>query len=165
MKRIRCSGVRSHVVKAIRRLAGESGERGSSLAWVAIFLAAVVIPLLALVIDGSRLFYVRGRLQTAADAACEDAAWSGADYRFFRDSGQTRFVPDMAPVIGQAQRTFSSSLGDRSSVNFSASAAIVPDFARVLVRCNASASVPLAVMLGAAVNIRAQAVSAVRFTR
>ena len=163
--RVRYSGVKCHVRQWFFHVTPDTRERGSSLAWVAIFLAAVVIPLLALVIDGSRLFYVRGRLQTAIDAACEDAAWSGADYRVFRDSGQTRFVPDMAPVIGQAQRTFSSSLGDRSSVNFSASAAIVPDFARVLVRCNAAASVPLAVMLGAAVNIRAQAVSAVRFTR
>jgi Flp pilus assembly protein TadG len=154
-----------YVAGAIKGLTRDTGERGSSLAWVAIFLAAVVVPLLALVIDGSRMFYVRGRLQTAIDAACEDAAWSGADYRAFRDSGQTRFVPDMAPVIGQAQRTFSNTLGDRSSVNFTASAAIVPDFARVLVHCNASASVPLAVMLGAPVNIRAQAVSAVRFTR
>jgi hypothetical protein len=163
--RVRCSGVTCQMAKLAWHVIRDTGERGSSLAWVAIFLAAVVIPLLALVIDGSRLFYVRGRLQTATDAACEDAAWSGADYRVFRDTGQARFVPDMGPVIGQAQRTFSSTLGDGSSVNFTASAAIVPDFARVLVRCNASASVPLAVMLGAAVNIRAQAVSAVRFTR
>jgi hypothetical protein len=163
--RAKCSSVRCQVGKPRIHVTHGIGERGSSLAWVAIFLTVVVIPLLALVIDGSRLFYVRGRLQTATDAACEDAAWSGADYRVFRDTGQTRFVPEMAPVIGRAQRIFSSTLGDRSSVNFTASASIVPDFVRVLVRCNASASVPLSVMLGAPVNIRTQAVSAVRFTR
>ena len=165
MKRDKYSSVRCHVEKPIRHVIPDTGEHGSSLAWVAIFLAAVVLPLMALVIDGSRLYYVRGRLQTATDAACEDAAWSGADYRIFRDTGQTRFVPDMAAVISQAQGTFNATLGDRSRVNFTASTSITPDFARVLVRCNASASVPLAVMPGSAVKIHAQSVSAVRFTR
>ncbi len=53
------------------------------MAWTAVFLAFVVIPLMALVADGARMFYVRGRLQTATDAACEDAAWSAADRRVF----------------------------------------------------------------------------------
>jgi len=140
-------------------------ERGSSTAWTAIFLAFVLVPMLALVIDGSRLFYVRGRLQTATDAACEDAAWSGADYRTFRSTGQSRFVPNMGAVIGQAQNTFSNTLGDRSRLNFSAGVSIAPDFARMTVFCTANASVPLAVMLGSTVNIRAQAVSAARFNR
>ena len=40
----------------------------SSMAWTAVVLAVVVVPLLTLVVDGARLFYVRGRLQTAVDA-------------------------------------------------------------------------------------------------
>ena len=60
-------------------------EAGQSMAWAAVFLAFVLVPLLTLVVDGGRLFYVRLRLQTAVDAACEDAAWSAADRRAFRD--------------------------------------------------------------------------------
>jgi len=120
---------------------------------------------MSLVIDGSRLFYVRGRLQTAVDAACEDAAWSGADYRAFRDTGATRFIPNLAGVLAQARGTFDNTLGDRSRVNFTASVSIVPDRANVSMRCSASATVPLTVALGAPVNIRTQAVSAIRFNR
>ncbi len=138
-------------------------ERGSSLAWTAIVLAAVFLPLMALVIDGSRLFYVRGRLQTAADAACEDAAWSGADYRAFRDTGATQFVPNLGGVLAQARGTFDNTLGDRSRVNFTAAVSIVPDLAHVSMRCSAIATVPLTVGLGAPVSIYAQSVSAIRF--
>ena len=49
-------------------------EQGSSMAWTAVFLITVLSPLMLLVIDGARLLYIRGRLQTATDAACEDAA-------------------------------------------------------------------------------------------
>ena len=48
------------------------------------FLAFVLVPMLALVIDGSRLFYVRGRLQTAAvPARCapELVAWRDSLHR------------------------------------------------------------------------------------
>lgn len=140
-------------------------ERGSTLAFSAVFLAFVLLPLVALVVDGARLFYVRGRLQTALDAACEDAAWSGADYNAFRQTGQTRFVADMGSVIALAQNTFYRTLDDRTQINFNASAALVPDFASVQMRCTAQASVPLAVMLGNSVTIPAQAVAAIRFNR
>jgi len=68
----------------------KKSEQGSSMAWTAIFLAAVLMPLMLFVIDGSRLFYVRGRLQTAADAACEDAAWAAGDRPNYIDTGETR---------------------------------------------------------------------------
>jgi hypothetical protein len=61
MKRFKISSVTWHKAKRAWQAIRDRGERGSSLAWVAIFLAAIVVPLLALVIDGSRLFYVRGR--------------------------------------------------------------------------------------------------------
>lgn len=139
-------------------------ERGSSMAWTAIFLAFVLLPLMALVVDGSRLFYVRGRLQTALDAACEDAAWSGADYAAFRQTGEARLLSNMGPVIARAQGIFQITLGDSGRVNFTASAAILPDFANAQVHCTAQASVPLSVLLGSPVSIPAQSVSAVRFT-
>lgn len=151
--------------RTLKRPNFKMSERGSSLAWTAIILAAVVLPLMSLVIDGSRLFSVRGRLQTAVDAACEDAAWSGADYRTFRDTGATKFIPNLGGVLAQARGTFDNTLGDRSRVNFTASVSIVPDHAHVSMRCSAAATVPLTVALGAPVNIRTQAVSAIRFNR
>ena len=159
------SGASHPAARKTWHLTHGTSERGSSLAWTAIFLAAVVLPLMTLVFDGARLFYVRGRLQTATDAACEDAAWSGADYRAFRDSGETRFLPDLGGVLAGARSTFDGTLGDRSRVNFSASVAITPDFNQVVMRCNSLASVPLAVGLGSPVQIRSQAVSAIRFNR
>ena len=140
-------------------------QRGSSLAWTALLLAGVLLPLLTLVLDGTRLFYVRGRLQTALDAACEDAAWSGADQRAFRESGVTRFIPEMGPVLAQAQATFAQTLGERGRVNFSAAATLQPVAANATVRCSAAASVPLALLAGRSVTIPAQTVSAIRFTR
>ena len=128
-------------------------------------LAAVVLPLMALVIDGTRLFYVRGRLQTAVDAACEDAAWSGADYRAFRESGVTQFLPNLSEVLAQARGTFENTLGDRSRVNFTAAVTIVPDRPQVVMRCSAASSVPLFIAAGAPLSISTQAVSAIRFNR
>jgi len=135
------------------------------MVWTALFLAAVVLPLLSLVIDGTRLFYVRGRLQTAVDAACEDAAWSGADYRAFRDTGATKFIPNLESVLAQALGTFDNTLGDRSQINFTASVSIIPNHAAVSMHCSAVAAVPLTIALGAPVNIQTQAVSAIRFNR
>jgi len=142
-------------------------ERGSSMAWAAIFLAFVVVPLLALVADGARMFYMRGRLQTATDAACEDAAWSAADRRAFRDSGITTLEND-ASVIAQAQNTFTQTLSDQAAKQFSASTVISLDYGSGRVSCYAIASVPLITTLGLAyspVTIEAYSVSAIRFTQ
>ena len=57
----------------------QRSEQGSSLAWAAAFLTTVFLPLMLLVVDGARLLYVRGRLQTATDASCEAAAWTAGD--------------------------------------------------------------------------------------
>ena len=140
-------------------------ERGSSLAWNAIFLAAVLLPLMALVIDGARLFYVRGKVQTALDAACEDAAWSGANYRAFRDEGHTQFLKNMAPVIAQARDSFYTTIGERKQVNFNAYVYIFPDPAAAAVRCYADASVPLAMYLGEVLSMRVETDAAIRFGR
>ena len=138
-------------------------QRGSSLAWNAIFLAAVLLPLMALVIDGARLFYVRGKVQTALDAACEDAAWSGANYRAFRDEGHTQFLKNMAPVIAQARDSFYATIGERRQVNFNAYVYIFPDPAAAAVRCYADASVPLAMYLGEVLSMRVETDAAIRF--
>jgi hypothetical protein len=141
-------------------------EHGSALAWTAIFLAFVVLPFLALIADGARLFYVRSRLQTATDAACEDAAWSAADLRTFRDTGTVTFEDDWY-TLALAQNTFSQSLGEQAVQQFSASVVISLDVTNALASCSAVASVPLMTTLGLAfspVSIEALSVSAIRFT-
>ena len=67
-------------------------EGGSSLAWTAVFLITVLLPLMLLIVDGARLLYIRGRLQTAADAACEAAAWEAGDRPEYINTGQTRLA-------------------------------------------------------------------------
>jgi uncharacterized membrane protein len=69
------------------------------MAWTAIFLATVLLLLMLFVIDGSRLLYVRGRLQTATDAACEDAAWAAGDRPNYMDTGQTRLGNNWVRVL------------------------------------------------------------------
>lgn len=50
------------------------GERGNSLVIWALFMAIVVLPLMLVAIEGTRLLYIRGEVQKCADAAAEAAA-------------------------------------------------------------------------------------------
>ena len=100
-------------------------EQGSSMAWTAVFLTTVLLPLMLLVIDGSRLLYIRGRLQTATDAACEDAAWVAGDRLKYIDTGQTQFGNDWY-VIDVAQNTFAATLSERTRMVFIARASRHP---------------------------------------
>ena len=148
-------------------MANGKSERGSSMAWTAIFLAFVLLPLMALVVDGSRLFYVRGRLQTALDAACEDAAWSAADRREYRDAGVTTFQTSTG-ALAAAQATFSQTLGDRTAKNYAASVSIRPDYTDARMQCQAYAQVPLVTaggLLWSPVTIPAESIAKIRFTR
>lgn len=163
--RSRCQAKPQYLTPDTRKL--DTLERGSSMAWTAVFLAFVVIPLMALVADGARMFYVRGRLQTATDAACEDAAWSAADRRMFRETGKTTFDDDWY-IIALAQNTFNQSLSDQAVKQFSATVIISLDPATLLATCSSVANVPLMTTLGLAyssVTIEAYSVSTIRFTR
>ena len=140
-------------------------ERGSSLTWTAIFLLTVLVPLMLLVSDGSRLLYIRGRLQTATDAACEDAAWLVGDRHRFLTGGETNFS-DPWSVFERAQSTFASSLGERSRMAFSAGLNIIFDEAGSQVLCTARATVPVLLAVGdmsPQVDIPAVTSAAIRF--
>ena len=142
-------------------------EQGSTMAWTVIFLAVVVVPLMSLVIDGARLFYVRGRLQTAAEAACEDAAWSAADRIRFRETGTTTFQ-DAWYHVGLAQNTFNQTLGEQNQRQYAANVVVQMNPANARAQCAAQASVPLMTTFGLAfspVVIHAQAVALIRFAR
>lgn len=58
-----------------RRSQGEGRrEEGNSLVLWALFMAIVVLPLMLVAIEGTRLLYLRGEIQKCADAAAEAAA-------------------------------------------------------------------------------------------
>jgi hypothetical protein len=140
-------------------------EIGSSLAWAAIFLATLFLPLMLLFVDGSRLLNIRGRLQTATDAACEDAAWLVGDRVEYLASGKNLFG-DQQIAYTQAQNTFAATLGERNRMVFSAAFSLTFDESNGQVLCSAVASVPiLFAALGdaPAVSIPARAVAATRF--
>ena len=54
-------------------------EHGYAMAFWAIFLGTVMVPLMVLAWDVGRLFYARGEIQKAADAAALAAAREGVD--------------------------------------------------------------------------------------
>ncbi len=140
-------------------------EAGSSMAWTAIFLATVLLPLMLFVIDGSRLLYVRGRLQTATDAACEDAAWAAGDRPNYIDTGQTRLGNNWY-VVGVAQNTFTRTLGENTRMAFTPLLSVTLDYPNNQIWCSATARVPVifnGVGVAAQVNVRANATSGVRF--
>ena len=142
-------------------------EAGQSMAWAAVVMAFVVLPLLTLVVDGGRLYYVRLRLQTATDAACEDAAWSAADRRVFRDTGETTFQRNWYPVA-MAQNTFHQTLGEQAVADYSAVVVIRPDYFNARMNCQAYATVPLLTAGGlmfSPASISTTSISKIRFTR
>jgi hypothetical protein len=139
-------------------------ERGSSLAWTAIFLTAVVLPLLMLVAEGSHWFIIRGRLQAATDAACEDAAWSSADMRTFRSTGRITFA-DLPQRLQAAQSTFYSTLSVPARMGYQASLQITPDLGAAAMHCSGLAAVRATLPKSRPMHILVRASSAIRFTR
>jgi hypothetical protein len=142
----------------------KSRERGSSLSWMAIFLTAVVLPLVLLVAEGSRWFIIRGRLQTATDAACEDAAWSSADVRAFRRTGTITFT-NLPETLPAAQNTFQRTLSMQKVKGYAATLSIMPDSAAAVMNCIGIASVHPSFGMSRPLQITVRASSAIRFTR
>ena len=140
-------------------------EQGSSMAWTAVLLITVLMPLMLLIIDGSRLFYIRGRLQTATDAACEDAAWAAGDRLKYIDSGQTR-LGNNGHVIEVAQNTFASTLNESTRMAFAPHLSVMLDHSTNQILCSATAQVPVlfnAVGVVPQVNLPANTIASIRF--
>jgi hypothetical protein len=143
----------------------ERPEQGSSLAWTAVFLITVLLPLMLLIIDGSRLWYIRGRLQTATDAACEAAAWMGGDRLNYLDSGQTR-LGDEWYLVAVAQDTFASTLNESTRMAFRSQLSVSLDNPNNQILCSATAQVPVlfnAVGVEPQINVPASSIAAIRF--
>ena len=140
-------------------------EQGSSMAWTAVFLITVLSPLMLLVIDGARLLYIRGRLQTATDAACEDAAWAAGDRPAYIDTGQTQFGNE-GYVFEVAQNTFWNTLDENTRMAFTPGLSVSLDYANNQILCSGMAQVPVlinAIVSTPVVNVQASAIAAIRF--
>jgi hypothetical protein len=115
-------------------------ETGSILAWTALLFALVVLPLLGLLTNSARLYLIRQGVHTAAEAACEDAAWSAADRRTFRDTGTLTFLPRWQ-VQSLAQSTYAATRPPQDTLQYVTALAVVPDYAARVVRCTARVDV------------------------
>ncbi len=138
-------------------------ERGQSLVWASMLMLFVFVPLLMLVVDGSRLLHVRNRVQTALDAACEDAAWQAADLARFRETGEVTFQNRWS-VLASAHTTFQNVLGDRYLIQYEASMHVRPDYSQAVMYCDAQATVPLLLAVGSK-TISFASQSQIRFSR
>lgn len=137
-------------------------ERGSSLAWAAVFLGVVVLPLMLLVGDGTRLYYIRTRVAQAADAACEDLSWSVSDRIMWQALRDDRYYQDWY-LVGRAQNTFYQMLAEKSTVKYYPVLSLRIDWENARVQCAAQARVPLTMLARQEVTIRVNAAARMRF--
>jgi len=137
-------------------------ERGSSLAWAAVFLAVVVVPLMLLVGDGTRLWYVRTRLAQAADAACTDVSWSVGDRLTWQRLRDDRYLANWY-LVGRAQNTFYQMLAERTAVKYVPSLSLNLDWDNARVECRAQARVRLTMIPNQEVTVRATIGARMRF--
>lgn len=134
---------------------------GQSMAWWAVVLALVGVPLMSLAIDISRLLYVRTHLQTAADAGCEAAA-QGADFPLWQTGGPQRI--QAAQAVANAQAAFWGTVVDRGLVQYQpALTSLVPQ--GTVMRCAAEASVARLIPFTPPMSVRVEAVARMRFNR
>lgn len=144
----------------------KDSESGQSLAMVAAFLLFVGLPLLALIIDGTRLYRARSLLQVATDAACQAGAVSGPDFESYKQSGKTVIAADMKKVKTNVIQTFSGTFSPGGSRALQIKAAhinIHPDYANNRLRCTSDAYVPL-IMLPRTVMVTTSSTSTIRFS-
>jgi len=134
-------------------------ERGSSLAWTAIILASVFVPLLMVAGDGSRLFMVYTRLGSATDMACAELGYVLADRQYFLNSGSSRMTGK--PWAQFVAYNFSQSLaGLNIPVNSSNFGFSLQGDA---VYCTGTVSVPLLLIPGQQVTLQHVSRNRVRF--
>ncbi len=137
-------------------------ERGSSLAWAAVFLAVVVLPLMLLVGDGVRLYYVRSRIAQAADAACADVSWSVGDRLTWQRLRDDRYAANWY-LVGRAQNTFYQMLAEQTVVKYVPSLSLNLDWDNARVQCRAQARVRLTMIPNREVTVRATIYARMRF--
>ena len=143
----------------------KKSEAGQSLLWTTFVFMFVLVPLLVLVVDGIQFWRIRNQLQTATDAACEEAAYVGADRRAFRDSGVVRFG-NTSQAKADATKTFYTTLHNTDAFQYSPSIQIGFDSGVPSAKCSATALVqPLISALAPSISILTESESEIRFSR
>ncbi len=138
---------------------GGWSEVGYSMGWWAAVFAFILLPLMTLAVDVTRLLFVRTDLQTSVDAACEAAAL-GADTAYFNRSGEQRIDPGLA--TSYALQAFRASAVEAGLVRYSPALTTVSVIAPTQVGCIAEASLdtlipfspPLKVIVGSQARMR-----------
>jgi len=140
----------------------QNGTSGQTMAYMAAFLAFVVVPLMVLSVDIVRAFYVRTHLQAAADAACEAAA-QALDVPYFRAAGQGRINLALGAVWGQ--REFSAAVEDRGLRRYNPALGGMRLLSPTVAACTASASLDLLIPASPPLTVRVSSVSEMRTGR
>ena len=148
-----------------RGVYGKRSEAGQSLLWMTFVFMFVLVPLLILVVDGIQFWRIRNQLQTATDAACEEAAYVAADRRAYRDSGVVRFA-NTGQAKAEAAKTFHVTLHNTDAFRYSPSIQIGFENGVPSAVCSATASVqPMISALAPSISIQAASESEIRFSR
>jgi uncharacterized membrane protein len=135
-------------------------EIGYSMAWYAALLAFVLVPLMSLAVDITRLLFVRTDLQTSVDAACEAAALA-PDTAAFQQTGIERIDPGLAAAY--AAQAFRASAAEAGLVQYAPSLASVAVFAPTEVGCTGTAAVVPLIPYSPELSVRVFAQAKMRF--
>lgn len=100
-------------------------ERGYAMSFWAVFLATVLVPLIVLAWDVGRLFYARGELQKAADAAAL-AAVREVDIPHYLQTGEVRLTSS-APAYARGYALLNSHYLRRNRIVPSVTNIVVDD--------------------------------------
>ena len=139
-------------------------ESGQALIWTAVVFLFLLVPLLVLVVDGLQFWRIRNQLQVAADAACEEAAYVGADRRAYRENGVQQFG-DTGTARTDAISTFYATLFNADALQYGPTFSIAFDNGVPGAICNARADVaPMISAFASAITIAVEAESEIRFS-
>jgi uncharacterized membrane protein len=135
-------------------------EHGYSMGWYAMVFAFVLLPLMSLAVDITRLLYVRNDLQTSVDAACE-AAGLAADTAYFNRTGEQRIHPGLAAAY--ASQAFRASAVEAGLMEYSATLTAVSVLSPTEVGCVARANVKTFIRITPALNVEVRTRAKMRF--
>ena len=142
----------------------KAGESGQALIWTAVVFLFLLVPLLVLVVDGLQFWRIRNQLQVAADAACEEAAYVGADRRAYRENGVQQFG-DTGTARTDAISTFYATLFNADALQYGPTISIAFDNGAGSAICNARADVaPMISAFASTITIAVEAESEIRFS-
>lgn len=134
-------------------------ESGQAMAFMAVVVAAIVLPLMSLAIDASRAMYVRTHLQTAADAACQAGVQAVASQAY--QAGGVQAL-DLTRAASYAFQAFSA---DTAEAGLRGYQPAITGFSVVngnALRCEATAQVQTMIGITPPMVVRVEAVSRAR---